>query len=78
MTDKETREAIKSLPGMTGRKTDGEWRVTINIYRLSERFPTDNIDQCDERQEAMAYYTTDAEDALSTARAMSATWEAGK
>lgn len=73
-----TRAAIKALPGMTAVRHNGEWRVTINIYRLSERFPDKGIDWCDAKQEAMAYYTEDADDALATARAMSAHWESGK
>lgn len=78
MTVQATRAAIKALPGMTACKLNGEWRVTINLYRLSERFPDKKTDWCEDKQEAMAYYTDDADDALATARAMSAQWEAGE
>ncbi|AYK20418.1 hypothetical protein [Aeromonas veronii] len=73
---KETRDAIKALPGMTALHADGEWRVTINLYRLSERYPDKNTAWCEEKQEEMAYYTTDAEDALATAKKMSEAWVA--
>lgn len=73
---KETRDAIKALPGMTAMHADGEWRVTVNLYRLSERYPDKNTAWCEEKQEAMAYYTDDAEDALMTAKSMSTAWEA--
>lgn len=78
MTVKATRDAIKALPGMTAVRIDGEWRVTINLYRLSERFPNRKTAWCERKQEAMAYYTNDEQDALDTARAMSARWESGK
>lgn len=73
-----TRAAIKALPGMTAVRIDGEWRVTVNLYRLSERHPEKNLAWCEAKQEAMAYYTDDAADALATARDMSARWEAEK
>lgn len=73
---KETRDAIKALPGMTALHADGEWRVTINLYRLSERYPDKNTAWCEEKQEEMAYYTSDAEDALATAKKMSEAWVA--
>jgi hypothetical protein len=76
MTVKETRDAIKALPGMTASRIDGEWRVTINLYRLSDRYPDKNTEWCEEKQEAMAHYTNDPEDALGTARDMSARWVA--
>ena len=73
---KETRTAIKVLPGMTAQHADGVWRVTINLYRISERYPNKNWAWCEEKQEEMAYYTTDAEDALVTAKNMSKEWTA--
>lgn len=73
-----TRATIKSLSGMTADCIRGEWRVTINLYRLSERFPDRKTQWCEAKQEAMAYYTEDADDALGTAREMSAHWESGK
>jgi hypothetical protein len=73
-----TRAAIKALPGMTADCIRGEWRVTVNLYRLSERFPDRNTAWCEAKQEAMAYYTEDAADAIGTARHMSATWESEK
>ncbi len=71
---KETRAAIRAIPNMTASCVDGEWRVTINIYRLSERHPGKPHAWCEEKQEAIAYYTDDAEDALGTARQMSEQW----
>ena len=78
-TVKATKDAIKALPGMTAMHADGEWRVTVNLYRLSERYPDKDTAWCEEKQEAMAYYTTDADDALATAQSMSKQWmEQGK
>lgn len=71
---KATRDAIKELPGMTALHSDGEWRVTVNLYRLSERYPDKGRAWCEERQEAIAYYTNDADDALATAKRMSQNW----
>ncbi len=73
-TVKATRDAIKALPGMTAMHADGEWRVTVNLYRLSERYPDKDTAWCEAKQEAMAYYTTDANDALATAQSMSKQW----
>ena len=71
---KDTKDAIKALPGMTALHADGEWRVTVNLYRLSERYPDQDTAWCEQKQEAMAYYTNDAEDALATAADMSRRW----
>lgn len=72
---KETKATIKALPGMTGmRAEDGEWRVTVNLYRLSDRYPDKDVNWCEEKQEALAYYTSDADDAIRTARDMSIRW----
>lgn len=71
---KDTRDAIKALPGMTAVHTDGEWRVTVSLYRLSDRHPGQDTAWCEEKQEALAYYTSDADDALRTARDMSMRW----
>lgn len=40
----------------------------------SERYPDKDTAWCEEKQEAMAYYTTDADDALATAQSMSKQW----
>ncbi|WP_323025746.1 hypothetical protein [Castellaniella sp.] len=71
---KATKAAIKAIPSMTASCSDGEWRVTINLYRLSERFPGKSAAWCEAKQEAMAYYTDDADDALGTARKMAEEW----
>lgn len=71
---KATKDAIKALPGMTALHADGEWRVTVDLYRLSERYPEKNTAWCEKKQEAMAYYTNDADDAIATAQSMSKTW----
>lgn len=75
-TIKETRDAIKALPGMTAIYSgeDQEWRVAFDFYRISERFPDKNAAWCEQWQEAAAYYTEDADDALATAQAMSERW----
>lgn len=74
-SSKETRDAIKALPAMTGAPNGyGDWRVTINLYRLSDRYPDKDVKWCEERQEALAYYTSDADDAIRTARDMSIRW----
>lgn len=74
-SSKETRDAIKALPAMTGAPNGyGDWRVTINLYRLSDRYPDKDVKWCEEKQEALAYYTSDADDAIRTARDMSIRW----
>ena len=45
-TVKATKDAIKALPGMTAMHADGEWRVTVNLYRLSERYPDKDTAWC--------------------------------
>ena len=74
MTPKEAIKKIKEIPDMTAINNDGELRVTVNLYRISERYPEKNTAWCEEKQEAMAYYTEDAEDAIATARDMSKRW----
>jgi hypothetical protein len=63
MTQRETLAAIKAA-GMAARYSAefGEWRVT---------FTADDMPSA-ERREAVACYTPDSEDAISTARAMRA------
>ena len=73
-TTREIREAIKALPGMTAmRDVSGEWRVTVDLYRLSDRYPDEKLPWLEAKQEAMAYYGDD-DDALSTAQDMSRRW----
>lgn len=71
---KEKRDAIKALLGMTALHADGEWSVKINLYRLFEPYPDKNTAWCKEKREEMAYYTTDAEDALATVKKMFEAW----
>jgi len=65
MTVAQTLLAIKAIPGMTARYRDGEYRVyptyADSTYTKPER---------EFHQEAQAYYTDDAEDALVTAHKM--------
>lgn len=70
MTIKETKDAIESLRGMTASRLDGEWRVTFKLSRLLEMHPGNNRAWYEAKQEEIAYYTSDAEDALATARRM--------
>lgn len=74
MTIAGTRADIKALPAMTAAFIAGEWRVTIDLYCLSERFRSLSAVECEEKQEALAYYTDGEEDALATARVMSEEW----
>lgn len=59
-----TVKAIKALPGMTADRIDGEWRVSVTFCQLLERNPEKTLEWCEAKQEAMAYYTDDAADAL--------------
>lgn len=68
-----TVAAIKALPGMTARRTDGEWRVTYTAAAITEREGVTGKAR-DERAESLACYTNDADDALATAAAMSRAW----
>ena len=77
MTVQKTRDAIKALPAMTALRLDREWRVTIRLDCVRTRYPNCSAEWCEHKQEAMACYTNDAEDALGTARAMSEHWQAG-
>ena len=76
-TVKQTLDAIKSVPGMTSTHSDGEWRVVVKIDQIAERFPEKTATWRKEKQEAMAYYTTIADDAVSTAHRISKEWYAG-
>jgi hypothetical protein len=78
MTIKKTLAAIKALsPDLTARwiKDTGEYRISFSIYAIGRKWPElDHWDKAEEKNEAMAYYTEDAEDALGTAAAMVAQW----
>lgn len=75
-TIKDTKEAIKSLPGVVASHSDGEWQITIATNSIADRFPERSVAWCKEKQEAMMYYATDADDALGTAKRMSEEWVA--
>ncbi|VVT11682.1 conserved hypothetical protein [Sphingomonas aurantiaca] len=78
MNVNDTRKAIKALPHMTVTRNDGEWRVTVLFQSVAARNPAKSDRWCREKQEKLAYYTNDADDALGTARDMSKRWEAAK
>lgn len=72
MNRKQTLEAINALPGIQAKFiTDtGEYRIT---YRYPHALPGGHgrIARIQERQESLACYTDDREDALGTAKHMS-------
>lgn len=72
-TDKELFAAIRALPHMAITKRDGEYRVT---YRLASIVAADegrhDADWHRDHAERAAYYATDRDDALGTARSLSA------
>lgn len=70
MTKAQVKTAIQSL-GLSARCIDGEWRVAIRLEHFLAKGAT--YTEARERNEASAYYTTDAEDAMGTAEAMAAT-----
>lgn len=70
MSIKETKDAIESLRGMTASRLDGEWRVTFKLSRLLEMHPGNNRAWYEAKQEETAYYTSDSDDALATAKRM--------
>lgn len=70
MNHSQTLAAIKALPHMTARRTDGEYRVTMSDAAMRELMPTATHAQRRERQEELAAYTDCAADALGTAQAM--------
>jgi hypothetical protein len=71
MTKAQTIAAIKALPGrcMTARCTDGEWRVSFSIPAIQMANDLSYV-MAKARNEAVAYYTNDAEDAVASAKAM--------
>ena len=71
-TIEEVKREIKSYPdsGIRAHHSDGEWRVFITRNKLSELYPNATKDWLMDKQEAMAYYTDDSDDALATARLM--------
>lgn len=64
MTQREVIKAVHDL-GMSCRVCEGEFRIAPSLYTI-----TGSKSEQREAQEAIAYYTTDAQDALDTAKAM--------
>lgn len=75
MSVKTTLAAIKAL-GMSARHVDGEYRVSMPIATLGQCWPSYSRALLVEAAENGAYYTNDADDAIGTAKAMLAAWEA--
>lgn len=72
MTDKELFAAVRAIPHMTITKRDGEYRVTLRIASIAEAKPSWSGSRCVKHAEAASVYTNDREDALGTARHLSA------
>lgn len=66
MTQREVIKAVHDL-GMSCRVYDGEFRIAPSLYTI-----TGSKAEKREMQERAAYYTTDAQDALDTAKAFAA------
>lgn len=73
-TINDTKKAIKAVPDMIADCTEGEWRVTVTLDSMKAAYPGKGASWWAERREAIAHYTNDAEDALATAKSMSASW----
>ncbi len=71
-TDKKLFAAVRALPHMAITKADGEYRIT---YRLAAIAAADrgrhDADWHRDHAERVAYYATDRDDALGTARSLS-------
>lgn len=70
MNNAQTLAAIKALPNMTARRKDGEYRVTFSDAAMLAMMPGATHAERRDRQEELAYYTDDTDDALGTAQAM--------
>lgn len=73
-TINDTKKAIKAVPEMIADCTEGEWRVTVTLDSMKAAYPGKGATWWAERREAIAHYTNDSEDALATAKSMSASW----
>lgn len=74
MTIAGTLNRIRATPCVVGRHKDGEWRVSICLLSILRRYQHFKYREAQAKQEAMAHYTNDADDALSTAQDMSRRW----
>lgn len=72
-TDRDLFAAVRALPHMAITKQDGEYRVT---YRIASIVASDqgqhSADWHRDHAERVAYYATDRDDALGTAKSLSA------
>jgi len=74
MNRKAATAALAALPVITARVRDGEWRVTIKLSAICERFPNMTRTECQTHGEEMAAYTDDNADAVGTAQRMAKHW----
>lgn len=70
MNNTQTLAAIKALPSMTARRKDGEYRLTFSDAAMSAMMPSATHAERRDRQEEIACYTDDKDDAYGTAKAM--------
>lgn len=75
---KSTKDAIKEIPSIVATHSDGEWRVTVSTKEISDSYSDKSSEWKKEKQEAIAYYTNDADDAVATAQKISLEWAAQK
>lgn len=68
MTRKETLATIKAL-GLTARYADGEYRISISPYVLADAFKIGHREAM-ERNESLAIFATDSEEAIANAQAL--------
>lgn len=69
-TDKALREALRPFPSITVRKTDAnEYRVTLTLDALRTIMPEATRPKMIEKQEAIAAYCGDQEEAFANAMA---------
>ncbi len=72
MTDKELFTAIRALPHMAITKADGEYRVTYRIGSIREADRNRHSAEWHrDHAERSAYYTSDRDDALGSAKSLS-------
>ncbi|WP_066765692.1 hypothetical protein [Sphingobium sp. CCH11-B1] len=73
MTQRDLYAAVKALPHMTITRTeDGEYRVAYTMATIQAAKPEWGRTRCETHQERTSYYTDDREDALGSAKSLSA------
>jgi hypothetical protein len=75
MTIASNLRILRSIESIRATCVDGEYRVTVSAFTIQVRHPEVTRLQAVKRSEAIAYYTSDFDDALATAAVISAHFE---